>query len=204
MQAGIGRTRVFRYRMSGTGWLMSGLFVALAMPVAIYWPSSAAWMVETPGAMMLLPLAGALLLLPILDLLWVIRGRVLVSDYELIWRTPLREERLPLTDLAGVGAPGEDWRRREDLRLHLVTTDGYGFLHGHQLPRRRELAELIARRAGLTEEVPVRRHTFFTRPEWREAVSELADSKVFRDTALQWSFWVPSDLKPEKGKFPWE
>ncbi|MGC9320241.1 MAG: hypothetical protein ACP5KN_19565 [Armatimonadota bacterium] len=204
MQCDGGVTRIFRYRMSPTGWAMGGLFMALTIPVAAYWPSSVAWVTDTPGAVLLFPLALALLSLPILDLLWVIRGRVVVTDHELVWRTPLKEQRLPLADIAAVGRPSEDWRRREDLRLHLVTSDGYGFLHGHQLPERSDLTETIARRAGLSEEVVVRRHTFFTRADWREAVVKLADSKVFRNTALQWSFWVPSDLKPDKGKFPWE
>lgn len=189
--------RIFGYGISRASWGMLGL---LALGVALL--TAEALIIEGPRTLsdegitglgiIALVLGVVLLPVPLLDIGWWLRGRVVVADDGLHWRAWGAWRSIPWAEIVAIGQPPGGPSRSDDTRLHVLTTEGYEFIHGYLLRERAEAVELITSWASLPEREQVGRYLFRCRAGTSERVAARAAEHV--DTGQgghdPWDFWA--------------
>jgi len=188
--------RVFAYGISRASWVMLGLLaVAVALivgPYLLFEGGPAALDEESVMALALiaLVLGGVLLPVPVLDIIWWLRGGVVIGSDGLHWRGWGGSRSLAWSEIIGVGQPPSAPRVGDDTRIYVVTRDGCEFIHGYTLRDRDEAVELMVTWAGLPERQQVGRHTFRCRPGASERVAQAAAEHIDTGGYDPWDFWA--------------
>ncbi len=174
--------REFRYGMSRAGVLMLLAMLVLAGLLAlryVYADLTAPESDSLPGLLfMLLIFGGILLPVPLLEITWWVQGRVVVMTGGLRWRGQGRWHERLWEEILGIGFPPPDAARTEDERIHVITRDGYEFIHGFGLRKRQELAEAVRAWSDMDAIEVVGRHTFLCKPAAMEQVRERAMREI--------------------------
>jgi len=187
--------RVFGYGISRASWVMLGL-LALAMAVV----SLESLLVGGPGgwsdesvmglALIALILGGVLLPVPVMDIIWWLRGRVVVAPDGLHWRAWGAWQSREWTQIIAVGRPTSSARRTDDTRLHVITEDGYEFIYGYQLREADAAVEAMVTWASLPEMERVGRYLFNCRAGASEQVAARAAEHLDTGGYDPWDFWA--------------
>lgn len=189
--------RVFGYGISRASRVMLGLLavtVAIITAERLLLEGFRSWSDDSLTALglIVLVLGGVLLPVPLLEIGWWLRGRVVVNADGLHWRAWSAWRTVPWHDLIAIGRPPPEPDRSDDTRLHVLTVDGYEFIHGYQLHELAELVEMVASIAGLPERERVGRYLFRCRSGASERVAARAVEHV--DTGPSgydpWDFWT--------------
>ena len=110
---------VFRYRMSGVGWLCVCLLLAQAATV-IAFPEWARIILKS-GAFLVLPMLTLVpALIVILDIVCIVQARVIVTHENIRWRGIRGSGDVRLSDILAVGAPSTAWQRTAKHRIFMV------------------------------------------------------------------------------------
>ncbi|MFO8081298.1 MAG: hypothetical protein R6V07_13490 [Armatimonadota bacterium] len=174
--------QAFRYRLSRPARVMLGLLLAITTALGaqyIFLDLTG----RDPGSlvgMLFIMLALALVLVPVpaMEIMWLVRGRVVVDASGLRWRGWGGWTERAWDEILAVGVPAPDSRREDDARIHVVTEDEYEFIHGFGLRGVEDLRDAL-RDCGALEEVEViGRHMFLCRPGAAKSVRERAEGHV--------------------------
>ncbi len=187
--------RVFGYGISRASWMMLG---GLILAVAVFAAESllvgglSAWSEEQAMGLALLALVlGCVLLpVPVLEILWWLRGRVVVGPDGLHWRDWSGWHSLEWAQIIAVGCPTAAAHRSDDTRLHVVTDGDYEFICGYRLRELDEAIELMVTWAGLPELAQVGPHLFHCRAGRSEEVVERAAEHLDTGGYDPWDFWA--------------
>ncbi len=174
--------REFRYGMSRAGLVLLTMLLAVVGVLAIRYifidlnaPGSDA----LPGLIFIMLITGGVLApVPAMEIIWWARGRVVVQTGGLRWRGWGTWKSREWSELLGVGMPAPDATRTDDERIHLVTRDGYEFIHGFGLRDRQAFAEAIRAWGDLGQIEVVGRYTVLCRPRASEQVVELVKTEI--------------------------
>ncbi|MGI5819717.1 MAG: hypothetical protein ACOX9R_16660 [Armatimonadota bacterium] len=185
----------FRYDISRAGRVMMALVLGLA---ALLWVQHVFLDLggNDPDAfigvlIVMLVVSGVLLPVPAMELLWWARGRVAVSTVGLSWRGWAGWNTREWGEILGVGVPPEaSGDRADDQRLHVVTDDGYEFIHGYCLREREALRDALRSHGGLDEVEAVGRHQFLCRPGATRLVRERAREHIDLSGDDLTDFWA--------------
>ncbi len=187
--------RVFGYGISRASWVMLGL---LALAIAVI--AAESLLVREPGtwsdesvmglALIALILGGVLLPVPVMDIIWWLRGRVVVASDGLHWRAWGAWRSREWAEIIAIGRPTCAAHRTDDTRLHLITEDGCEFIYGYQLRERDEAVELMVTWAGLPERQQVGSYLFNCRPDTSEQVAARAAEHIDTGGYDPWDFWA--------------
>lgn len=191
---GTSSERVFRYGLSRASWTMLALFFgALALMAVPYVVLGVAPLTDEVvmglGAIALV-LALILLAVPVMEMGWVVRGRVVVGDDALRWCGLGGWIEIEWAEVIAVGRPPADAGRSEDERIHVLTADDYHFVHGFGLRGREEALDLVVSRADLSERRQVGRHLFMCRAGTGDEVEQRAGGHVNPDDDDMLDFWA--------------
>lgn len=186
--------RVFRYKLSRAGWIMLGLFIALA---TLLWGSSIFLRLSGPpaeslmGGLLVVLMVGVVLIpVPAMEIIWWARGRVVVDVEGLRWRGWGKWNEQAWGEILAVGVPEPDARRIDDERIHLITEEDYEFIHGFGLRDREQLREAVSRYGDLDGTAQLGGHTFFCRPGAIDEILERAEDHVDPDDDAANDFWA--------------
>jgi len=186
---------VFRYGISRASWVMLGLLVLAVAAIAgprllLRRDPLAPSAEETMGlALIALVLGGVLLPVPALDILWWLRGRVVVGHEGLRWRAWSGWNELAWEEIVGIGAPRPSGRRTDDTRLHIITADDYQFVHGYQLRGRDEAVDAMQAWGNFPEQVSIGRYVFVCHRDASEQVLRRAEEHVDTGGYDPLDFW---------------
>lgn len=174
--------QTFRYGISRPAWIMIGLLAVLAAFLVIQYV-----LVDLrdgePGSVIglffvLLVVAVVLLPVPLMEMIWLVRGRVQVTAEGLRWRGWSGWNERAWGDILAVGLPAPDAQRQDDERIHVVTEDEYEFIHGFGLRDREALRQMLRGYGDLAEVEVIGKHTFLCRPGAGKIIRERAKSEV--------------------------
>jgi len=187
--------RAFGYGISRASWVM---LAVLALAVALI--AGESLLVATPGtwseervmglALIALILGGVLLPVPVLDILWWLRGRVVIAADGLHWRAWGAWQSREWARIIAIGRPTSAARRTDDTRLHVITEDGYEFIYGYQLREADAAVEAMLSWADLPEREQVGRYLFHCRPATSEQVAARAAEHIHTGGYDPWDFWA--------------
>jgi hypothetical protein len=174
--------QAFRYTLSRPARVM---IVLLLVIISVLWAQYIFLDLSgrDPGSLIgmlsvMLVLGVVLVPVPAMEIMWLLRGRVVVDDSGIRWRGWGGWNERAWDEILAVGAPSPDPRRQDDARIHVVTEDEYEFIHGFGLRRQEYLRNALRDYGGLDEVEVIGRHMFLCRPGAAKSARERAEGHV--------------------------
>ncbi len=188
---------VFGYGVARHTWLMLGALVGGVIlvlgPALLLGGGSRVFTDDTMlsvGIVMII-LSVVMLPVPIMDILWSVRGKLILNIDGIAWRGWGARKSHRWDEVIAIGAPPEDPRRVDDQRIHVVMEDQYDFIHGYNLRRREEAIDLMRAWGGFTDRIEVGPYTFMCRRGKADEVRDRASTHIHPGPDEDpWSFWA--------------